>query len=403
MLKNEFKEFFEKIEIDMNNLEEDTIIVLDTNVLLHIYRFSKDYKGLLLESLKKIKNNIYVPYIVGLEFNLNKQEVKKQMHTKRESFNDKILKEKENFVKQFNQTINNIGIKSGDEKEVREQLIKSFSQKISLFIDTFLKEDMESEFELIDISNDSSEELAEILNGRVGACPSQDIINEIQEDGKKRFKNEQPPGFEDESIKGNKIRVYGEIEYFEKFGDLLIWKDILSKVSDSNNSTSIKNVVFVTDDKKKDWQYILHGEKIGPRAELKKEMNLIGANLVMMDTQLLIKQTTGTKIEIIEDDIIKRRTKKYLLDKSGRENYNSLVELGRANYDVLLETDIFSETVKKLKMRKEQDLNNIELKDNDELLKKLSKSYFDNYDLRNDEDRDIFKNLMKYLIDNPSS
>lgn len=300
-LKQQFKEFFEKVELDMNNLTDDTIVVLDANVLLHIYRFSKEYKDLLLKSLNKVSENIYIPYIVGLEFNLNKQVIKGQMHTKRKDFDNEITKQTTNFINQFNQTIDNIGIKSGDELEIRKKLKEDFSNKLSTFIEKFLEKEMKKEFDLIDKSEDSSNDLALILDGKVGECPAQSVIDKIQEEGITRYKNQQPPGYSDEKDKSERIRKYGEIEYFEKFGDLIIWKDVLNRVKNSSE-TKINNVIFITDDKKEDWLYILKGRKIGPRAELKREMNLHGAHLMMMDTQMLIENTTGTKIEIVEDE-----------------------------------------------------------------------------------------------------
>jgi len=55
------------------------------------------------------------------------------------------------------------------------------------------------------------------------------------------------------------------------YGDLIIWKQIIVKAKDDN----IDTVIFITDDVKEDWWYILdsNGKKeIGVRAELREEI-----------------------------------------------------------------------------------------------------------------------------------
>jgi len=65
--------FFNKEEIDFNNLREDTLIIFDTNTLLNIFRYSEKAKDISIDAMNKIKNNIWIPYQVGLEFNLRRR------------------------------------------------------------------------------------------------------------------------------------------------------------------------------------------------------------------------------------------------------------------------------------------------------------------------------------------
>lgn len=44
------------------------IIVLDTNVLLNVYRYSPEFSEFALECLRRISDNIYLPATVRLEF-----------------------------------------------------------------------------------------------------------------------------------------------------------------------------------------------------------------------------------------------------------------------------------------------------------------------------------------------
>lgn len=78
---------------------------------------------------------------------------------------------------------------------------------------------------------------------------------EITKEGKFRYQNEIPPGYEDEKEKIG----------FQIYGDLLLWFQIIDYASDKN-----KPIIFVTNDEKIDWwQQDENGQNSGvPRHEL---------------------------------------------------------------------------------------------------------------------------------------
>ena len=132
----------------------------------------------------------------------------------------------------------------------------------------------------------------------------QDFINLIEAEGKVRYENKIPPGFNDNGKKDK--RKFNGIEYQEKFGDLIIWKDMLEKAED----TSIQNVIFITNDgvsdKKSDLLYKVNGETIGARIEMIEEMwKKCSANFFIMNELLFMKtfsegvvsKTTSKSIE----------------------------------------------------------------------------------------------------------
>lgn len=47
---------------------DDYIIILDTNVLLNIYRYSPEFSEFALECLKAVKKFIYLPATVKMEY-----------------------------------------------------------------------------------------------------------------------------------------------------------------------------------------------------------------------------------------------------------------------------------------------------------------------------------------------
>ena len=71
--KEEFYEFyreeFNKDSVAVGN----TLLVFDTNALLNVFRFSPKASDEYLEVIRKMKDYIYIPYLVALEFHFNKK------------------------------------------------------------------------------------------------------------------------------------------------------------------------------------------------------------------------------------------------------------------------------------------------------------------------------------------
>jgi hypothetical protein len=111
--------------------------------------------------------------------------------------------------------------------------------------------------------------------GRVGVCPAnQTTIGEICKDGDSRYACRLPPGFEDakkdKSSEPDSFQ-YGGLTYQRKFGDLLIWK----QVTNHAKLEKLKSLVFLTDDTKGDWWWIVESggpKTVGPRPELVEEI-----------------------------------------------------------------------------------------------------------------------------------
>ena len=76
-MKELFPEFYlDSLEVDDLNSEKNNLIVFDSNFLLDILRLPTEIAEKYLEAIDKVKNHIFVPYLVGVEFNFNKKKVK---------------------------------------------------------------------------------------------------------------------------------------------------------------------------------------------------------------------------------------------------------------------------------------------------------------------------------------
>lgn len=127
-MKDQFHVFNvgEMPELDSKNKE--LLVVLDTNILLHVLRYSKDSREKLFQSIEKVKSRLFIPYIVGLEYNINKKDVMYSLKNAESSFKKKYEAIKSKTIKDFNTEFNQLGSKitSSDEAEVRKKLKSIF-------------------------------------------------------------------------------------------------------------------------------------------------------------------------------------------------------------------------------------------------------------------------------------
>ncbi|MEB3188764.1 MAG: PIN-like domain-containing protein [Snowella sp.] len=119
------------------------------------------------------------------------------------------------------------------------------------------------------------ENLDRLLKDKIGEPFTQDEIIKIYKEGEERFKYQIPPGYKDQKKETeNKSDVFScsGITYQRKYGDLVLWKQIICKAKND----SVKYLIFLTDDEKEDWWWITDFQgrkKMGPRPELVDEIS----------------------------------------------------------------------------------------------------------------------------------
>ena len=96
------------------------------------------------------------------------------------------------------------------------------------------------------------EKLDLIFANSVGVPMSDDDLKAIQKEGEVRFNTLVPPGYAD--LDKKESYVYGKVKIEAKFGDLIIWKQIIKHAKENG----IKSVIFITDDDKDDWWWIVN-------------------------------------------------------------------------------------------------------------------------------------------------
>ncbi|WP_312463593.1 PIN-like domain-containing protein [Pantoea endophytica] len=259
--------FFGFYSIDDTNLKniwqaDSTLFVFDTNCLFNLYRCEDHTRDDILNVMSKISSRIWIPFQVGFEYQRNRRTVIE------ESINslDKIRKELEKIYTQ------NIISSSGIQKHLYNNLsdeITELQESLKKPIDDYITQKIAPRIESkksISEHDIIRDRIDLIIKDKVGAAPDQSTIEKINEEGKLRYAAKQAPGFMDDVKK--EVSFFSKVEFQDKYGDLYLWKEIITKAK----SDDIKNVIFVCDDNKNDWWYKKSGKTHGVLESLKTEI-----------------------------------------------------------------------------------------------------------------------------------
>lgn len=232
----------------VNFEDENTLIIMDTNVWLDLYRLPAGVIIALITAMIEHQEKFWLPHQVYTEFN---RHVKKS----RTEALDRYKKIKKITCEQLNNT-------SGKVNQEFENLKRN-----SLFEATKLQENFKNQMkEILDKVKAELDELDSTYQREMACISENDRIQEfieglyktslsnsfsinelikIYEEGEIRYKYKVSPGYTD--VK--KLEWEAENDFLlRKYGDLIIWKEILRYVQGT-----AKNVIFVQNEKKSDW------------------------------------------------------------------------------------------------------------------------------------------------------
>lgn len=269
LMRHLYQGYYQPTDADLNILRREGLIVFDANVLLNLYRYRLSTREKLFKEIEKNNDRVWIPYHVGLEFHRNRLKVIFEQNDKSPRFREIV----DENISRIEGSVGNLNLKKKHSFLDPDGLITGLKKVRDEFFEGIEKEEGRHNPVQSGAADVVLDQVGKLFEGRIGNSPeSQDLLNEIYKEGEKRYAAKIPPGYED-SRKGdeNDNFHFGGLEYSRKFGDLIIWKQIIDYVKSKN----IKNIIFVTEDEKKDWWWFAEwGKKelIGARPELVEEI-----------------------------------------------------------------------------------------------------------------------------------
>ncbi|OAV72243.1 hypothetical protein Barb4_00031 [Bacteroidales bacterium Barb4] len=110
-MKSKFTGYYKPTEVEFKELWENALFVLDTNVLLDLFRYSENAVNALFKAIETLKDRIWIPYKVAFEYHKDLNSVISAQAKNIESLlNNNPLKEKiaTLFEKKLVMNLNNL-------------------------------------------------------------------------------------------------------------------------------------------------------------------------------------------------------------------------------------------------------------------------------------------------------
>lgn len=246
-MREKFPGWYPRKPEELAKLWDTAIFVPDANVLLHCLRHTTVVRNELLRLFEALGDALWIPYQVGLEFQRNRLDVE---FGALDAY-DALLKDQEAIIERARDRLRQL--RAHPTIDVQKELAA---------LDMFLL-DFKGRMETARSAHPSAEidsvleKLTKLLECRIGGKWPAEKLVALKKEGEDRYSKKIPPGYKDQK------KDAGE---YDKFGDLLIWKDIIVKAKADK-----RPVIFISDDAKEDWWWIHRGRKVGPRPELIEE------------------------------------------------------------------------------------------------------------------------------------
>lgn len=246
-MREKFPGWYPKKPEAIAKLWDTAIFVPDANVLLHCLRHTTVVRDELLRLFEALGDALWIPYQVGLEFQRNRLDIE---FGALDAY-DALLKDQEANIDKARDRLRQLRAHPTIDVQKELAALDMFFSDFKARMETARDAHPSAEIDGV------LEKLTKLLEHRIGDKWPPEKLIALKNEGEDRYSKKVPPGYKDQK------KDAGE---YDKFGDLIIWKDIIAKAKSDK-----RPVIFISDDAKEDWWWIHRGRKMGPRPELIEE------------------------------------------------------------------------------------------------------------------------------------
>jgi hypothetical protein len=287
-MKDTFYEFYKLPPKKVNEIWEKGILIVDTNVLLDFYRLGPESRKDLKKSIDFFGERIWLPYQAGLEFHRRRESVIKEFGgSKYKEFEDKLNETIVNFKDSFKTFQRHPCIDYKTIEKAIERVGKSLKKKLDTWKNAYP----------FDAENDEVLEwITTKFDGKTGEDLTPQELLSLYKEGEVRYRAQVPPGYKDANDAEKK-----EAGQRYVYGDLIIWKSVISKAKKDR-----VDIIFLTNDNKEDWYEKYKGQTKGPRFELlyREFHKKAGQDIMIMSEATFLKEMKEqTKVHVKDSSI----------------------------------------------------------------------------------------------------
>lgn len=278
-MNSEFSVYYNPTEQEKKNLFEHCVFVFDSNTLLDIYRIGHEKAEKVLNLIERYKSRIVIPY-----------QAAKEYHESMMGLISKLIESYSRFLEGNNEDrikdrfIEALSLQNSP--AMRLQLVDTLSDSIKEFLEKVVRERdyLREQFDKWELQT----KISNVIGALILPSLPEEELREVPVEGESRYARGVPPGFRD----------FDKVE--NKFGDLIIWKEILSYVGKHKNS-----IVFISSDQKDDWINVQNGMNCGPRVELQREFKQIyhDGTFQIYTLNAFLEYANNDKKELQEDEM----------------------------------------------------------------------------------------------------
>ncbi|MCF2152335.1 PIN-like domain-containing protein [Desmonostoc muscorum LEGE 12446] len=280
-----FPDYYYPTEEEFKTAWEKATFVLDTSVLLDLYRYPEELREQLINIFEKIADRLWIPYQVALEFQRRRMTTisdQKLTFNKVENIIQKGIDEIQKIQKGINKQLNDFQLEKRHSTISVNEFLKKMAESIQLIeqdSQEFLSELKQKKDKQLSVTTNPDpirNKIDELIRNKIGNPPSdQETIDKIYDECRHRIEHSIPPGLIDYNEKqgDDETFTYQDIKYNRKYGDIVIWLNIIEKVKEKGY------VIFITSEKKDDWWWSFKQsseppQKMGLRRELLEEIKV---------------------------------------------------------------------------------------------------------------------------------
>ncbi|WP_416056731.1 PIN-like domain-containing protein [Stenotrophomonas maltophilia] len=242
-MKALFEGYYDPAESDIRALWADALIVLDTNVLLNLYRVPEKARKEIMNLLESQRERLWIPYQVAAEFQRNRLKALKDEYDKAKSLATTISK----AHVAFKQAIQSVQFSERGSSAEVDPLMKKISDGVMEL--SKLADGLAQSYVSPKEEDPVAEFLTNLLDGKVGGRPgSQEELDALYRDASEMYSIGAGPGHLDQAKAGDKYVADGLI-YDRQYGDYVLWSQLLNYCKE----TEPAGVLLITSDVKEDW------------------------------------------------------------------------------------------------------------------------------------------------------